>query len=75
MDFYFEPKLELEVFDYSEKRIVVENFDRVVDMVDIEHIFHRDFSTLDSKVVVEPKAAMAQLNSNSLVNIVKMVGN
>jgi len=37
----------------------VENLDKVAAIFDIENIFHKDLSILDSKIVVEPKAAMA----------------
>ena len=56
--FHFE--FELEVTGWLEGSIVVENLDKVTDIVDIENIFHKDFSILDSKiVVVEPKVSMA----------------
>lgn len=58
VDFHFE--LELEVTGWLEGSIMVENLDKVADIVNIENIFHKDFSVLDSKiVVVEPKATIA----------------
>lgn len=63
VDFDFELALEivdyLEEFDWIGVGIVVEDEDRMVNIVDIEHKPQKDFSILDSKIVivVEPKAA------------------
>ena len=57
VDLHFE--LELKVTSWVEGSIVVENLDKVANIVDIENIFHMDFSILDSKIVVEPKATIA----------------
>jgi len=53
VDLHFE--LELEVIGWFEGSIVVEKLAKVADIVDIENIFHKDFSILDSNIVVEPK--------------------
>lgn len=56
VDLHFE--LAFEVTGWVEGSIVVENLDKVANIVDIENIFHKDFSILDSKIIIEPKAYM-----------------
>jgi len=71
VDLHFE--LELHVFRWFEGSIVVENLDKVAYIVDIENIYHKDFSIVDSKIVGEPKVPMARVDSNYFVKIVQIL--
>ena len=47
--------------------------DRMVNIFDIEHRLHKDFSILDSKIVIVPEPKAAKLDSNYFVKIEKIV--
>ncbi len=51
-------------------KIAVE--DRMANIVDIEHMFHKDFATLDSNIVIvaEPKAANMDSDCSEKISVV-----
>lgn len=62
---------EVQLVEHVEENIVVKKQGKVVDIEDIEDIFHKDFSILVPKV--EAKIAKAWVQSNYFVMVVKML--
>ena len=61
----------VELVEHVEENIVVEKQGKVVDIEDIEDIFHKDFSILVPKV--EAKISKAWVQSNCFVMVVQML--
>jgi len=47
--------------------------DRMVNIFDIEHIPHKDFAILDSKILIVDKPRAAKMDSNYFVKTEKIV--